>query len=307
MPGIEDLLAVAGQGGAAAEPTAGASGAAGPSGGMLAQVIGQLMQSPAAMKGMQNFMAGQPPTAGMPAIGPSGQGMLMPGNDPRAGMAARGAVDRSGAMLPSPLPMAARSAGRGPATDSDLYETAEANQSVRGNLPILADIGGYTGYGEEMTPMEDIRQTPMPEQEKSEADEQEEAGDYVNRESADTQEREGGYAYRPGGGDEPPVRGGDLAEEMAADQIDKAGGYFEGKGIPTANDIKLLMKQPTDSIVEAFDDRFGDGAAAEFMNKYGPEDFDEEGDEPHEDSAQDPDYYRGWRAGSSPPGPGRRR
>jgi len=51
----------------------------------------------------------------------------------------------------------------GPATDADLYATQEANQSVRGDLPPIPDTGGYTGYGEEMEPMPDPRQTPMPE------------------------------------------------------------------------------------------------------------------------------------------------
>jgi hypothetical protein len=46
----------------------------------IAQVLQSLMQNPAAMKGMQNFMQGQPPTAGMPQ--PMG---LPPGMGPPPG------------------------------------------------------------------------------------------------------------------------------------------------------------------------------------------------------------------------------
>jgi len=54
-------------------------GGAPPDGAMLAQVIQQLMQSPAAMQGMQNFMQGQPPTAGMPDPGMMQQMMAAQG------------------------------------------------------------------------------------------------------------------------------------------------------------------------------------------------------------------------------------
>jgi hypothetical protein len=48
-------------------------------GGAIAQVLAQLMQSPAAMQGMQNFMQGQPPTAGMPMPQGPPQGGPPPG------------------------------------------------------------------------------------------------------------------------------------------------------------------------------------------------------------------------------------
>ena len=46
-------------------------------GGMIQQVLSQLMQNPAAMQGMQNFMQGLSPTAGMP-MPPSQGGAPMP-------------------------------------------------------------------------------------------------------------------------------------------------------------------------------------------------------------------------------------
>jgi hypothetical protein len=76
MPGPQDLLAMLGQGGGG--------------GGAIQQVLSQLMQNPAAMQGMQNYMQGQPPTAGMPmppsqgggAGMPPGMGMPMPQGGP---------------------------------------------------------------------------------------------------------------------------------------------------------------------------------------------------------------------------------
>jgi hypothetical protein len=77
-------------GGGGAPPPGG--GGAPPMGGMIAQVLqrlmsnpqaiqgilGQLAQNPAAMAGMQNFMRGQSPTAGMP-LPPSRGGPVPPG------------------------------------------------------------------------------------------------------------------------------------------------------------------------------------------------------------------------------------
>jgi hypothetical protein len=56
------------------------AGGGGGGGGAIAQVLQSLMQNPAAIKGMQNFMQGQPPTAGMPQ--PMG---LPPGMGPPPG------------------------------------------------------------------------------------------------------------------------------------------------------------------------------------------------------------------------------
>lgn len=50
----------------------------------IQQILGQLMQDPAAMQGMMNFMQGQAPTAGMPMPPSAGGGM--PGGMPPQGM-----------------------------------------------------------------------------------------------------------------------------------------------------------------------------------------------------------------------------
>jgi hypothetical protein len=87
----------------------------------------------------------------------------------------------------------------------------------------MPDTGGMTGYGEEMDPQADPRQTPP----------------------------------------------GDVAEKMASDEIQSRGVQFEGQQSPTQADIDQLRETPTDSVVEAFDEKFGDGAAAKYMNEGG--------------------------------------
>jgi len=131
----------------------------GAGGGMIAQVIGNLMKNPAAMQGMMNFMQGRPPTAGIPA--PPSQGGAMP-------------------MPPGGMPMPPR--------------------------------GG----------------PPMP----------------------------------PGGADTPQP---DDAEAMAKQAIDSPDGVWEGTKSPTPADIEKLNARPTDTNVESFDDQFGQGAAAKYM------------------------------------------
>lgn len=66
----------------------------------------------------------------------------------------------------------------GPGSDSDWYAMHEANQGVRGNLPINP-TNDYSGYGDEMSPMPDPRQTPKG------AIGQKRMGDYNNRASVD--------------------------------------------------------------------------------------------------------------------------
>lgn len=70
------------------------------------------------------------------------------------------------------------------------------------------------------------------------------------------------------------------AEQMATDQIDNAGATFDGVDAPTQNDIDRLMAEPTDSMVEAFDAQFGDGAAAQYLGQQGGGDGSEPADEP---------------------------
>jgi hypothetical protein len=78
----------------------------------------------------------------------------------------------------------------------------------------------------------------------------------------------------------------DRAEAMAQDKIDKAGNTFDGTDAPTQNDIERLTASPTDSMVEAFDEQFGDGAAAKYINPDGrkPGQASDDGD------ADDKDY-----------------
>ena len=81
-------------------------------GGAIQQVLQQLMQNPAAMQGMMNFMQGQSPTAGMPVPPSMGGGMPpgMPGMPPGGAPAAPGAPppgmpeDMGGGMPPEPPP-----------------------------------------------------------------------------------------------------------------------------------------------------------------------------------------------------------
>ena len=150
MPGIQDLLAMAGGGGGGAPAPAPQGGAPMPQGGggmggAIQQVLGRLMQDPVARQAMMQHASSN----GMPGVAQmmSGGG----GGDPRAALAARGAPIPGG--MRGPAEALAGGPSRGPATDGDLAETAEANQGVRGNLPIIPDRGGYTGYGEELEPM----------------------------------------------------------------------------------------------------------------------------------------------------------
>lgn len=103
----------------------------------MQQKLQQLMQDPVARAGIQAHMQG---------------------GDPRMAGARM-------AMQQGPPPGMMGGAGQGgfssPTTDKALYDTQAANQGVRGNLPPIADKGGYTGYGDEDTP-QDPRQTPMP-------------------------------------------------------------------------------------------------------------------------------------------------
>jgi hypothetical protein len=60
----------------------------------------------------------------------------------------------------------------------------------------------------------------------------------------------------------------DLAALMANKSIQSAGNTkFEGKRAPTQADIDKLNEMPTDSMVEAFDEQFGDGATGKYLQQ----------------------------------------
>jgi hypothetical protein len=63
----------------------------------------------------------------------------------------------------------------------------------------------------------------------------------------------------PPDGDSPETR-------MINQEIDRKGATFDGVDAPTQNDIDRLIEAPTDSMVEAFDAEFGDGAARQYIN-----------------------------------------
>lgn len=166
MPGIQDLLALAQGAGGGGAPPQGAGppppgGGAPPMGGMIQQVLGQLMQDPNAMKAMQAYA--------MNMMGGAG-----------------------------------------------------------GAPPMAQPPGNAQGGPPGMPPQQD-----MPP----------------------------GMAPDNAGG--PP----DDAEAMAQGQIDKSGATFDGQDAPTQNDIERLVESPTDTMVEAFDEKFGDGAAAKYINQ----------------------------------------
>jgi hypothetical protein len=253
MPELEELMAMQGGGGGA--PQGGAPPQMPPGGGdpRMAQAmqmkLQQLMQDPVARAGMQAHMqGGDPRMAGAQLAMQGGGGGI---NRPSVAMQGpRGQeVIRGG---DAPLNPYARDAGdmatgpqggrSSPATDQDLYEVQEANQGVRGNLPPVPDEMGMTGYGEEMSPMKDPRQTPMP--------------------------------NGPGSGRSPET-------DMISEMMDRKGMTFDGTNAPTANDIERLREAPTDSMVEAFDEKFGDGAAAKYMN-----------DTEQDSSPEDAEHYK---------------
>lgn len=70
------------------------------------------------------------------------------------------------------------------------------------------------------------------------------------------------------------------AEAMATDAIDGAGATWDGTDAPTQNDIDRLKAEPTDAMVESFDEHFGDGAAAAVIGEEGGEGAPAEGAPP---------------------------
>jgi len=159
MPGIQDLLALAGGGGGGGAPPAPQGGAPMPQGGgnmggAIQQVLGRLMQDPVARQAMMQHASAN----GMPGVA---QAMGGGGGDPRAMMAA-GGVPPSGFDRGRSEQLAGAPQGRGvPMTDGALMDTSRANQDIRGNLPIQpSKDDDYVGFTDEVRPMDDPRQTP---------------------------------------------------------------------------------------------------------------------------------------------------
>lgn len=119
----------------------------------------------------------------------------------------------------------------GPGGDGDLLDMAEANQSVRGSLPKEYMGMDTTGFTDDMAPMKDKRQTPVPSTEE---------------ELADVQRKMGGE-------NGPPSRSGDPAEN----------GDF-----PSQQEIRDLLGGYTSE--EEFDAKWGNGAAQELYPDRGP-------------------------------------
>ena len=119
-------------------------------------------------------------------------------------------------------------------------------------------MGGMGGGGEQQMPMNPMEGggQPMP----PEAEVEGEGGM-----PPETYEGEGAEPVDP--------------EQMAMDEIDRAGNTWDGVDAPTQNDIERLRSAPTDSAVESFDAQFGDGAAAKYMESTENDQPEAEGEE----------------------------
>jgi hypothetical protein len=108
----------------------------------IQQILGQLMQDPNAMRGMQNFMQGQAPTAGMPKpMGlPPGMGPPGGGGGPPPGMPMPGGG--GGGMPPGP-PMP---------PDGDMGGEPSPEEMAQGEI----DQAGYTWDGVDAPTKNDI-------------------------------------------------------------------------------------------------------------------------------------------------------
>lgn len=71
--------------------------------------------------------------------------------------------------------------------------------------------------------------------------------------------------------------------DMVQQMMNRGSVQFEGEDAPTDADIEALNAEPTDTMVEAFDEHFGPGSAAKYMEQGGeggpPQDDEAEGDE----------------------------
>jgi hypothetical protein len=149
---LQQLLSLV-QGG---QPMGAGMAATGPS-----DMVSETPDIPMQLKALMGGGGGAPMMPQAPQPGPAGGPMLAALLD-RMGSAQAGepyaTQNRGGGR---PYNAGADNFGRGPATDSDYYDVHEANQSVRGNLP-PEETNDYSGYGDEMKPMDEPRQTPYP-------------------------------------------------------------------------------------------------------------------------------------------------
>lgn len=141
-----------------------AAGVGGPPGGAAPGMIDP-DQNPAMNQATGRMMP--PPTMMPPAPGPAGNPMLMAIQAAMQGGGGGGYMppvgdkpnDYFGPDQPGQQPPMSFGVARGPVTDQDYYNVHDANQSVRGNLPVRP-TNDYSGYGDDMDSMPDPRQTP---------------------------------------------------------------------------------------------------------------------------------------------------
>ena len=65
-------------------------------------------------------------------------------------------------------------------------------------------------------------------------------------------------------------------QDMVSNEIDRKGATWDGVEAPTQNDIERLTAEPTDSMVESFDEQFGEGSAAKYLGEDQGADGDKE-------------------------------
>jgi hypothetical protein len=84
--------------------------------------------------------------------------------------------------------------------------------------------------------------------------------------------------------DIPPGR----EQDMVSQEIDRKGATWDGVDAPTQGDIQRLQAQPTDTMVESFDEQFGEGSAAKYMNEGegGEEKGEGDSDTPAEEASE---------------------
>jgi hypothetical protein len=199
------------------------------------QATGRMMPPPGAMPPAPG---GNPMMAAVQAAmqGGGGNSYMPPvsGSDPTALSGPARMMLPDNINNPDDRGMALGVSGRtGPGGDSEWYAMHEANQGVRGNLPVRP-TNDYSGYGDEMNPMPEPRQTPKG---------RTSSGGPVSDEEelADIQNKMGG-ATGPKSGD--PSANGDF---------------------PSQSEITALENGEISP--KAFDAKWGKGAAAEMLNK----------------------------------------
>jgi len=165
--------------------------------------------------------------------------------------------------------------------DSDYYDINEANQGVRGDLPVQYSPD-YTGFSDDMMPMDETRQTPMPSDQSDPT-----YRPNIGAPGAPGQANMGAYlnANRPA----PPHGGAMTTEEELEDVSNKMGSGDPSKdgNFPKKQELYDLMKGNV--APEEFDAKWGKGAAKEMMSTWEGETedsfsmgnplYDDEGDE----------------------------